>query len=70
MSRYIMVTMGIYLDTEDEGNDAQNEETEQDVDDGENQVVVWLCLSDMSIGNCWLLSHYNLQGEREEFHSS
>ena len=52
----------LYLKTEDESNKAQNEETEQHVDDGENQVVVWLC-PNMSISSCWLLSHYNLQGE-------
>ena len=54
-----------YLKTEDESNQSQNEETEQHVDDGENQVVVWLYPTGGSISNRWLLSHYYLYGGRE-----
>lgn len=49
----------IYLKTEYEGNKSQNEETEQHVDDGENQVVARL-YPNMGVGSGRLLGHYNL----------
>ena len=56
----MIITSIPYLQTVDESNEPQNEETEQHVDNGENQVVVWLYLTNGSIGNYWLLSHYEL----------
>ena len=64
MNNLMHVVMIAYLQTEYESNEPQNEETKQHVDDGENQVVVWLYLTNSSIGNRWLLSHYNLQEEK------
>ena len=59
-----MIHQQLYLKTEDESNKSQNEEAEQHVDDGEDQIVVWL-YPNLGVGSCWLLSHYNLLSTRD-----
>ena len=51
----------MYLQTEDQGNDSKNKEAAEYVDDGENQVVVWLDPWLYLSNSSWLLSDNHLQ---------
>ena len=58
---YMRLPYVTYLQTEDQGNDSKNKEAAEYVDDGENQVVVWLDPRLYLSNSSWLLSNNHLQ---------
>ena len=60
------IIMLLYLQTEYEGNESKNEEAEEQVDDGENKVVVWPDPRVHLSHDGWLLSNDHLQNITNE----